>query len=152
MGEARFVRERPILFCYDGSTESRRAIETARELVPSRRSVVLTVGSLGAVAEVYAAEGSGARDYDRELHQAVLGRAQEGAELARASGFAAEPRGELDVEIWRSIVDVARQLEACLIVLGSRGLHGLREVVEESVSHQVAVHAHRPVLIVPDPR
>jgi hypothetical protein len=87
------VREQPILFCYDGSAQSRRAIEAARDLLPSRASVVLTVGSLGAVAEVYAAEGSGAGDYDRELHEAVLGRAEEGAELARAEGFPAEARG-----------------------------------------------------------
>jgi nucleotide-binding universal stress UspA family protein len=146
------VPERPILFCYDGSPESRRAIESARELLRRRISVVLTVGSLGAVAEVYAAEGSGARDYDRELREAVLGRAEQGAELARAAGFVAEPRGELDVEVWRSMVDVARQLDAGVIVVGSRGLHGLREIVEEAVSHQVAVHAHRPVLIVPGPR
>jgi len=146
------VREGPILFCYDGSPESRAAIETARELLPLRQSVVLTVGSLAAVAEVYAAEGSGARDYDGELQAAVLGRAEEGADVARSQGFCAEARGELETDVWRSVVDVGHQLDACVIVLGSRGLHGLRELVEQSVSHQVATHAHRPVLIVSGPR
>ena len=146
------MREGPILFCYDGSPESRAAIEAAADLLPLRRSVVLTVGSLGAVAETYAAEGSGARDYDGELRAAVLGRAEEGADVARSEGFSAEARGELEIDVWRSVVDVGHQLDASVIVLGARGLHGLREIVEESVSHQVATHAHRPVLIVSGPR
>jgi nucleotide-binding universal stress UspA family protein len=36
-----------------------------------------------------------------------------------------------------------------VIVVGSRGLTGLRELFEGSVSHDVAEHACRPVLIVP---
>jgi nucleotide-binding universal stress UspA family protein len=39
-----------------------------------------------------------------------------------------------------------------VIVLGSRGLTGVREAFEGSVSHDVAEHAGRPVLIVPPPR
>jgi nucleotide-binding universal stress UspA family protein len=38
-----------------------------------------------------------------------------------------------------------------VIVIGSRGLSGAKEVFEGSVSHQVAEHARRPVLIVPPP-
>jgi nucleotide-binding universal stress UspA family protein len=34
-------------------------------------------------------------------------------------------------------------------VLGSRGLTGVRELVEGSLSHQGAEHARRPVLVVP---
>jgi nucleotide-binding universal stress UspA family protein len=34
-------------------------------------------------------------------------------------------------------------------VLGSRGLKGIREQLAVSVSHEVAEHAGRPVLIVP---
>ena len=38
---------------------------------------------------------------------------------------------------------------AAVIVLGSRGLTGVRELVEGSLSHEVAEHARRPVLVVP---
>jgi len=38
-----------------------------------------------------------------------------------------------------------------VIVIGSRGLSGLREMLEGSLSHQLAEHAGRPVLIVPPP-
>jgi nucleotide-binding universal stress UspA family protein len=39
-----------------------------------------------------------------------------------------------------------------VIVLGSRGLSGAREVLVGSVSHDVAEHSGRPVLIVPPAR
>jgi nucleotide-binding universal stress UspA family protein len=145
------VREGPILFCYDGSPQARYAIEAARDLLSPRLAVVLNVGSLEAVSEVYAAGGSGAARYEREAYDAMIALAEEGAQLARVGGFPAEARAEFDTDVWRSIVDVAHQLEATVVVLGPRGLHGLRELVEGDVSHQVAIHAHRPVLVVPTP-
>jgi universal stress protein family protein len=50
------------------------------------------------------------------------------------------------------IVDVAGELDAAVIVIGSRGLSGLKEILDGSLSHQVAEHAGRSVLIVPPPR
>jgi nucleotide-binding universal stress UspA family protein len=145
------VREGPILFCYDGSPEARHAIDAAGDLLRPRHVVVLNVGPLEAVSEVYAAAGPDGASYERELHDAMLASAEEGAQLARKEGFPAEARAELDTDVWRSIVDVAHQVEASVVVLGSRGLHGLRALVEGDVSHQVAIHANRPVLVVPSP-
>jgi nucleotide-binding universal stress UspA family protein len=145
------VREGPILFCYDGSPEARHAIEAARDLLSPRNAVVLNVGSLEAVSEVYAAAASGAARYEREVYDAMLASAEEGAQLAHEGGFPAEARAEFGTDVWQSIVDIARQLDASVIVLGSRGLRGLRELVEGNVPHEVAIHAHRPVLIVSVP-
>jgi len=39
-----------------------------------------------------------------------------------------------------------------VIVIGSRGLSGARELFEGSMSHEVAEHAGRPVLILPPAR
>jgi len=36
-------------------------------------------------------------------------------------------------------------------VMGTRGLTGIRELLDGSLSHQVAEHSGRPVLIVPPP-
>ena len=44
---------------------------------------------------------------------------------------------------------MADEIDAAVIVLGSRGLKGIRERFEGSVSHEVAEHVGRPVLIVP---
>ena len=49
---------------------------------------------------------------------------------------------------WQGIVDVTDELDAAVIVVGSRGLGGLREFTRGSVSHDVATHARRTVLIV----
>jgi nucleotide-binding universal stress UspA family protein len=145
------MAEGPILFCYDASAEARRAIEAAVDLLSPRDAVVLNVGSLEAVAEVYAAAGPGAEGYERDVFDAMTATAEEGAQLARAGGFEAKARAEFGADVWRSIVDVAHELEASVVVLGSRGLHGVRELVEGGASHQVAIHAHRPVLVVSAP-
>jgi nucleotide-binding universal stress UspA family protein len=76
-------------------------------------------------------------------------RADEGAERARGVGFTAEARAELAAPVWQDIVDVGDEIDAALIVLGSRALKGAREVLEGSVSHDVAEHAGRPLLVVP---
>src|SRR6266542_277037 len=121
----------PVLICYDGSADARRAIPVAAALLVTRRAVVLDIGPLALVAEAYAADGS------------------EAVELARAVGFTAEARGTLDSPTWRAVAEIADEIGAAAIVLGSRGLTGLRELVEGSLSHEVAQHGHRPVLVVP---
>ncbi|HET7273463.1 MAG TPA: universal stress protein, partial [Rubrobacter sp.] len=46
------------------------------------------------------------------------------------------------------IVEVAEELGAGLIAMGSRGLGGLRRTLMGSVSDSVVRHAHCPVLVV----
>jgi len=77
--------------------------------------------------------------------------AARGAELARAAGFEAEARTVLGSPTWEGVVDVANEVRAPVIVIGSRGLNALHEAFEGSLSHAVAEHAGRPVLIVPPP-
>jgi nucleotide-binding universal stress UspA family protein len=68
------------------------------------------------------------------------------------AGLSAEPRADLATPTWGGIVEVADEIDAAVIVTGSRGLTGVRELFEGSVSHDVAEHASRPVLIVPPER
>jgi nucleotide-binding universal stress UspA family protein len=48
----------------------------------------------------------------------------------------------------REIVHVSEELGAGLIVMGNRGLGGVRRALMGSVSESVVRHAHCPVLIV----
>ena len=48
-----------------------------------------------------------------------------------------------------TILDVADEYDAELIVLGARGLSTFKSIVLGSVSHSVSQHAHLPVLVVP---
>ena len=148
----------PLLFCYDGSEDSRRALGSVANLLASRAAVVLSVwqpltarltesGGFG----VYALDDETEAD-DRE-RAAAAEAADEGARLAREAGYEASARvEEADTAVWRTIVDVADEIDAGLIVCGTRGRGPVRTALLGSVSHAVLSHAGRPVLVSPDPR
>jgi nucleotide-binding universal stress UspA family protein len=141
----------PILICYDGSADSDRAIDAAAALLGPRRAVVVDVGPKMTPAESAAAlssvvPGTAFEDLNTD---SALEKARAGADRARKAGFEAESRAELVEPFWEGIVYVGDEIDASVIVLGARGLKGIREQLEGSVSHDVAEHAGRPVLIVP---
>jgi nucleotide-binding universal stress UspA family protein len=138
-----------ILICYDGSQEAQRAIEAAGELLSGRRAIVLNVGPTLTPVESVALMTPAAMDFDHVNAASAQEVAEQGAELARLAGFEAEARGGVAAPVWKAIVTYAEIVDAPLIVLGARALNGLGELVKGSVSHKVAEHAGRPVLVVP---
>ena len=145
------MHDGPVLFAYDGSDDADRAIEVAFDLLGGGRAVVLDVGPVLTTAESFAAVSSvvpGGAFEDLNLDDARAP-ARKGAEHAGKVGFDAEPRAGLAAPTWEGIVDAADEIDAKVIVLGSRGLTGVKEAFGGSVSHQVAEHAGRAVLIVP---
>jgi nucleotide-binding universal stress UspA family protein len=146
-----------ILLCYDGSADAAAAIDRAAELMPGRDAIVLCVWE--GLAEVIARSGGGFAaaplDFeaiDSESERAGLERAQEGAERARRGGLEAEARTrQRDATVWETILHEAAESDAAAIVLGSRGLTGIKSLVLGSVSHAVLQHADRPVVVVPSP-
>lgn len=141
----------PILICYDGSDDAERAIDAAATLFGARRAVVLDVAPAMTLAEsTVATTWVVPGDAFEDLNKAgALEKARIGAEHARRAGFDAEARATIGSSTWQGIVDVADEIDAAVVVIGSRGLSGLRELARGSVSHDVATHAGRPVLIVP---
>jgi nucleotide-binding universal stress UspA family protein len=143
----------PILLAYDGSPGSLRAVETAGALFPGRKAIVLHVWS--PIAVIAAAYGGGmvslpAYD-DDELQGAALKVAATGARAAATAGLDARAEvAEVTYEgTAHAILAAADRHDACLIVLGARGLSAFKSVLLGSVSHSVAQHAHRAVLVVP---
>ena len=141
----------PILICYDGSEPARRAIGVAAEILGARAAMVLDVAPVFTPAESYAVAGSAASAVEIEhVHaEQALERAAEGADIARAAGFTATSRGAVAAPTWEGILDVADEIGASAIVIGSHGRTGVREFVEGSVSHDTAKHSPLPVLVVP---
>jgi nucleotide-binding universal stress UspA family protein len=150
-----------ILICYDGSEDGERAVDTAAALLGPRDAVVLTVAPAMTFAEgvvpasslvpgVAATSSLVPGGAFEDLNRAdALRRAEAGAAHARRAGLKAEARATVASTAWQGIVDVADELDAAAIVIGSHGLGGFRELAHGSVSHDVATHARRPVLIVP---
>jgi nucleotide-binding universal stress UspA family protein len=142
----------PILICYDDSNEARHAIDVAADLLGGRRAVVLELAPPLAVGETSALLDPMTPDFLELNTEAARSGAQVGTELARRAGFTAEARADVASPIWDGVVRIADEIRAAVIVIGSRDLTGARELVEGSLSHKVAEHAGRPVLIVPQPR
>ena len=135
-----------LLIAYDGSDAAAEAIAVAARLFTrSTRATVLHAWQLMAAMPIPDGE---ARDEARAARLAA-----DGAQRARAFGLVAEPRAEaITSSAWRTIADVAERDGADVIVMGTRGLSGVRSLLLGGNAHHVAQHAPCPVLIVPDPK
>ena len=142
----------PMLICYDGSDGARRAIDTAGVLFPTRRAVVLDVGPPVTTEQAFASAITLFPAMPELNEEDALARAAQGADYARAAGLVAEARGTVDTPTWHGILELADEIDAAVIIVGSNGVSRAREVLERSVSHDVSTHSQRPVLVVPPPR
>jgi nucleotide-binding universal stress UspA family protein len=148
-----------ILISYDGSTDAKAAIEHAGELLGGQTTTVLTVWEpfVEVLAHLPWAFGMPAANIDIEaIDKAARESAEqvstEGAELARNAGLIAQPRCCAQVtSTANAILSQADKLGASAIVMGSRGLHGVKSLLVGSVSHAVIQHADRTVIVVPSP-
>jgi nucleotide-binding universal stress UspA family protein len=148
----------PILLCYDGSDHSDAAIAAAADVLASREAVVVTAWEPISTWEPYdpggvlsagvAQIGSHSLGLDEIAADIAREKLTRGVELARAAGFDAEGRLARG-KAWRAICDLADELDASMIVLGARGLSRVKSMLLGSVSSAVAVHAERPVLVIP---
>jgi nucleotide-binding universal stress UspA family protein len=149
-----------ILVSYDGSPDAQAAIDRAAQLMPGEEATVLTVwepfidmmtgansmamglGMAGSYAE------SGA--IDAINRDAALATAREGTERAAAAGLVAHPRSETrHGGVAATILAAAADVDADAVVMGTRGLSGVKSFLLGSVSHGVVQHADRAVFVVP---
>ena len=134
-----------IVVGYDDSAESQRALERATQIAKAF-GARLVVTSVAPTVFAGTTRSAGAVDpsdppseHVEELHRAraYLAEEQVEAELVRALGDAAE-----------TIVTVANQSDADLIVVGTREPSLVSRLLGQSVSESVAHKTHRDVLIV----
>ncbi len=139
----------PVLFAYDGSDLAGLAIEeAARQLMPGRDAVVLTVWRPYGVGFIPPPQVKFDAAAPEEVRQAAEETAAQGATMAQAAGFRAQSLALEEPVAWKGISSVADDRDASLIVLGSHGKSGLVGVFLGSVAGDVAAHSGRTVLIV----
>ena len=154
----------PVLIAYDGSEVSRAAVRHAAELFAGRPAVLATVWEPGlAAVEVGLPDSMGmgmgtlppdpatveAVDRSQREHASTV--AADGAEFARSLGLVAEPQAVPDeVDVADTLIDIARERGAAVVVAGSHGISGLRKRLLGSVSRKLIEHCDRPILVVRD--
>jgi nucleotide-binding universal stress UspA family protein len=148
-----------ILIGYDGSPDARVAIARAGGLFGGQRATVLCVWRPFIAAYTQTAWGWGVSplpvavdEIDEKSELGARARAREGAVLAREAGLDADALVvSAPMSVADSITAEADALDADAIVVGSRGLGGIKSLMLGSVSHAVLQHAARPVVVVPSP-
>jgi nucleotide-binding universal stress UspA family protein len=135
-----------ILLAVDGSEHSMRAARQAGELARAVKSqIVRIVVAFEPIPDYFG---------QPNLQQAIDARLQEAnAILQKAQAALGEIPGEVHTELIEgsaaeAIIHVARTRNSAVIIMGSRGLSGIAEMMLGSTSHKVVSHAPCPVLIV----
>lgn len=130
-----------ILLAVDGSEHSKRAAKHAinvASLVPGAKVEIISVIDLSKVkTEV--------------LHGELKQKRQQALEEMKSTFEKENVSYELKIERGDpgpTIVSYANKNEFNLVVIGSRGLNSLQEMVLGSVSHKVAKRVHCPVMII----
>jgi nucleotide-binding universal stress UspA family protein len=148
-----------VILCYDGSADAKAAIDRAGALLKSSPAVVLAVWepfidviARAGLGMAYAGTDWDGDEVDTASERNAAALAEEGAARARELGLDARPQTTArNGGIAGAILDVGDELDAEAIVLGSRGLTGVKSLLLGSVSHAVLQHADRPVIVVPSP-
>ena len=151
---------RSVVVAYDGSTEARAAVREAAALFATRRLVVASVWEPGLAmamapaidptgiapvpptGEVMAAVDRAQRDHAAEV-------AEDGVGIARELGANAEAYPVPDErDVAATLAELADELDACAIVVGSRGLGAVKSKLLGSTSAELLRRSGRPVLVV----
>jgi nucleotide-binding universal stress UspA family protein len=148
-----------ILLATDGSTEAELAARTAADLAQKTDSELHVVHAFGIapVGPPVYPEATDLQSVEFEAESEERQRISEQrarevleAEVERVRSWGGTVAGEHLVEgrVAPEIVGLAEEIGAGLIVMGSRGLGGIRRALMGSVSDLVVQHAHCPVLVV----
>lgn len=136
-----------ILIATDGSENAASAVEHAAALARAAGSERVTVLH---VCPACSADLDPRQD-NQELAQRLV---REASEAFAGTPAEVHVRVEVDYhpeDVADGITDIAQEEGADIIVLGSRGLSGIRGMLLGSVSSKVLQEAHCPVLVIKHP-
>lgn len=146
-----------MLLAYDGTDEAAHAMEYAAKLLrpttveiitawePSARQAARSVSRVG--VQMVGSSDDPAADPAYEEAQRVC---NEGVNFAESLGLSG--RGHLvesATTIYEAIAESAAELDADVIVTGTRAVSGVRSLWNTSTAEHLVRHAGRPVFVVP---
>lgn len=138
-----------ILLAYDGSKASTKAFQHAVALAKLSPGTKLHVVHVYAFPRLYIGEALAPipASVNKEVYDVAVETSEKAAQLLKESGV------EGTVELIQggaaeTILDYAKTHSCDVIIIGSRGLGGIREFVLGSVSHNVVQHSVIPVLVI----
>ena len=167
MAERDAATLRPAIIGYDGSDTARAAIEAAPGVIGTRTvliahaygtppagaaepSAAAAAAGAGIAATGFAAEPPA--EVIEAAERAAQECAEEGAELARRQGLDPHPLAtRLAGSVAETLVALAREWDAAVVVVGTRGRGRLASAVLGSASSELVSAAACPVLVVPPP-
>ncbi|ALC06907.1 hypothetical protein CDES_12815 [Corynebacterium deserti GIMN1.010] len=140
-----------MLVAFDGSPESRRALEYAAKLLKPKKVEILTAWEplhrQAARAMTLTTLGA---DPEDPAQTGALETCRDGVALAESLGLQARAHlVESATAVWSAIVDAADELRPDVIVTGTRGISGWKSLWQSSTADSVLHHAAVPVFVVP---
>ena len=150
-------RQGPIVVAVDFSADSRAALTWACEVADWMQTSILVlhvVHDSSVAPDYYQMDG---KDWLAPLEEAAEARMQKfvGEMQKAGSGFKSMESLETRLTVGRpvpNILEVAEEIDARLIVMGSQGLTGLAHLLIGSKAEQVVRMANIPVTIVKRPK
>jgi nucleotide-binding universal stress UspA family protein len=136
---------RSILLASDGSPHSSKAAEQVVTMLKGdkeyRLMVVHVVDHEASKHDAWLGMNPGSRQREREEKMKPVSRVLEKAGISYSVNLTKGDPAE-------EIIECAKKEEMDMIVIGSRGLNAIQELMLGSVSHKVVQKADRPVLVV----
>jgi nucleotide-binding universal stress UspA family protein len=140
-----------MLLATDDSEEAELATKSAVELA-NNTGTELHVVYVEPLPDFMKKNNAGTPGYDLELYEKIE---EEGRETLRKLTWRVKVAGGTVTgshlrmgAVAEEIVDLAGELEVDLIIVGSRGLRGIRRAIAGSVSESVFRHARCPVMVI----
>jgi nucleotide-binding universal stress UspA family protein len=141
----------PIVLAVDGSEQAKMATQAAAELSAGTGSEVHVIYVQPSPERLY-----GHHFYSEDIKESLLDQARTEArafldEQAEAVGSGGGSVAQTYLATGRpdeEIIELAEEIGAGLVVIGSRGLEGIRRALLGSVSESVLHHAHCSVMVV----
>jgi nucleotide-binding universal stress UspA family protein len=137
-----------ILVAYDGSELSDKALQKAMQIVEMNPvvslEVLVVIKFTTFVGSIYAPGYDKVIESDLQYCSELVAKADNALSNMKTRHSVSLVQGLPEEEI----LNFAKEHGSDLIIMGSRGLTGLKEMFMGSVSHYVVQHAEIPVLIV----